>query len=154
MRYSIPTILAILLCSPGGWTWGASATPTPWPLIKEWKVGAVPWDLWFKDNTVVTDKGDYVHFFWNAEDFKRNFEGKEREGRLGEAARELAARLFPKEAKADRVKVDIVFVKERDSYGMPKWSSLKRVAHLEFKRPLESPGTGTASPDFEQFKLY
>jgi hypothetical protein len=81
---------------------------------------------------MVTDKTDYVHFFWNAQDFKANFEVKEKKKRLAEAALELVKRLYPGGSKADLVKVDIVYVLERDTYGQPKWDSLQQVAHMEF----------------------
>ncbi len=111
----------------------ALATPsvslTP---IEKWSEPTVPWDDWFKSNAMVTDKTDYVHFFWNAQDFKVNFEVKDKKVRLAEAALELVKRLYPADAKADQVKVDIVYVLERDSYGLPKWDSLQQVAHFEF----------------------
>ena len=110
------------------------ATPTPFATIPEgqWKVADVPWDDWFKKNALVTDKGEYVHFFWNAQDAKANFEGKDRKYRLADSALELVAKLRPSSATADLCKIDIVYVLERDSYGMPKWDSLQRVAHFEF----------------------
>ncbi len=108
-----------------------TVTPTPW-IVKTWNEAKLPWDVWFKKNTMVTDKTDYVHFFWNAQDFKANFEGKEKKLRLSEAALQLVKRLYPGDAKADLVKVDIVYVLERDSYGLPKWDSLQQVAHIEF----------------------
>ncbi len=105
---------------------------TPGTLIEKWIVSQVPWDDWFKQNALVTDKTEYVHFFWNAQDFKGNFEVKDKKIRLAEAALELVKRLYPADAKADLVKVDIVYVLERDSYGLPKWDSLQQVAHFEF----------------------
>jgi hypothetical protein len=137
-------------------------TPTPW-ILKKWNLPEVPWETWFKDNTMVTDKGKYVHFFWNAQDFKVNFEGKERKQRLAESALELVKRLYPAKAKADWVKVDIVYVLERDEYGLPKWDSLKKVAHLEFyrskvpKQPALSDSMFTADflkKTFDKFDTY
>ncbi len=101
------------------------------PLAK-WIVNKVPWDEWFKKNCQVTDKAEYVHFFWDAQDFKLNFEVKDKKSRLADAALQLVSRLYPQDATADRVKVDIVYVLERDSYGLPKWDSLQQVAHFEF----------------------
>ncbi len=109
-------------------------TPTPSPPLKNWSVSEVPWDLWFKKNALVTNKTAYVHFFWNAQDFKVNFEVKDKKKRLAESALQLVSRLYPSAAKADLMKVDIVYVLERDSYGMPKWDSLQQVAHLEFSK--------------------
>ncbi len=141
--------------------WADLAIPTPWPTLKEWKSTLVPWDAWFKDNTMVSDKGAYIHFFLNAQDFKSNFEVKDKKGRLAETALELVKRLSPKDAKADLMKVDIVFVLERDSYGAPNWDSLKRVAHLEFLRskvPLKPlPGGMTEAAMkriFDKFETY
>ena len=108
-------------------------TPTP-TILQKWDTATIAWDSWFKDNALVTDKTEYVHFFWNAQDFKGNFEVKDKKIRLAEAALELVRRLYPADAKADLVKVDIVYVLERDSYGQPKWDSLQQVAHLEFKK--------------------
>jgi hypothetical protein len=93
--------------------------------------GAPDWDAWFKKNVMASDKGDYVHLFWNAQDVRTRFKGKSRVALLAQAARELATRQYPKAAKADLVKIDIVYVRERDEYGMPKWSTLERAAHLE-----------------------
>ena len=108
-------------------------TPLP-ALITKWNVATVPWDTWFKNNAMVTDKSTYVHFFWNAQDVKMNFEVKSKKQRLGEAALQLVSRLFPADSKADQVKVDIVYVLQRDSYGKPMWETLQRVAHFEFLR--------------------
>jgi hypothetical protein len=110
------------------------AQPTPFPVIKNWNMATVPWDEWFKKNALVTDKGAYVHFFWNAQDAKSNFEGKDAKFRLADAALELVAQLHPSTSQADLAKVDIVYVLERDSYGEPKWDSLQRVVHFEFSR--------------------
>jgi hypothetical protein len=110
----------------------AATFPTPVTVIEKWDVTHVPWDEWFKKNAMVTDKTDYVHFFWNAQDFRANFEVKDKKARLAEAALELVKRLYPADATADLVKVDIVYVLERDSYGLPKWDSLQQVAHFEF----------------------
>jgi hypothetical protein len=40
----------------------------------------------------------------------------------------------PEKAAPDLVKVDVVFVRERDNYGLPKWDTLERVAHVELLR--------------------
>ena len=112
----------------------ATSTPLPVKPIAKWVVSEVPWDEWFKKNTQVTDKTDYIHLFWDAEDFKINFEVKDKKSRLADAAIQMATRLYPSDAKADLMKVDIVYVLERDTYGMPKWDSLQQVAHLEFSR--------------------
>ena len=109
-------------------------TPTAPVVLSDWKVSKVPWDDWFKKNTTVTDKTDHVHFFWNAQDFKANFEVKDKKQRLAQAALQLVARLYPEGAKSDAMRVDIVYVLERDTYGMPKWDSMQQVAHLEFSR--------------------
>ncbi len=125
----------------------AQSTPTPTPLLQgKWNAAKVPWDLWFKNNSMVTDKTEYVHFFWNANDFKSNFELKDKESHLADAAVYLVKKLFPPDSKADLVKVDIVYVLERDTYGMPKWDSLQQVLHVEFLRSKVI--TGKKLPDF------
>ena len=130
MKKIFPLILLFFV----SFVW-AESTPTPTPLLPgKWGTIKIPWSLWFKKNALITDKTDYVHFFWNANDFKANFETKDKKHRLTAAAVQLVSQLYPKTAKADRVKVDIVYVLERDSYGDPKWDSLQQVAHFEFSR--------------------
>jgi len=137
MRYLF--ILFLSLAGAAAWAQEHNASLTPDPtstpvVLSNWKNSTVPWDEWFKKNAMVTDKGDHVHFFWNAQDYKLNFDGKEKKARLAAAALQLVSRLYPADAKADAVRVDIVYVLERDSYGMPKWDSLEQVAHLEFSK--------------------
>jgi len=113
----------------------AQSTPTPTPLLPgKWIAAKVPWDLWFKHNTIITDDSAYVHFFWDANDFKANFEVKDKESRLADAAIYLVKKAYPSSATADLVKVDIVYVLERDIYGEPKWDSMQQVLHVEFLR--------------------
>ena len=136
-------LMFLLLVSP----LMAQSTPTPTPLLAgKWVAAKVPWDLWFKDNATVSDKGEYVHFFWNANDFKANFELKNKDQHLSDAAVYLVKKLFPADSKADLVKVDIVYVLQRDDYGMPKWDSLQQVAHFEFLRSKLL--SGKKLPDF------
>lgn len=132
-RAIIGAILFILACGAGAQENRYFGTPTP-TILKKWDLATIPWMDWFKGNNSITDKGEYVHFFWNAQDFKPNFEVPDKKARLAEAAVALVRGLYPADAKADLVKVDIVYVLERDNYGDPKWDSLQQVAHLEFKR--------------------
>ena len=117
------------------------------------------WPAWFAKNTVVTDKKTYVHFFWNANDVKDRFptNAKEKDALLAEAARQLVALQFPKAATADAMRVDVVFVAERDEYGMPKWDTMKRVAHLEFsKKKLSETPPDASEPrrGFDKFEVF
>ncbi len=120
---------------------------------------APDWPAWFARNTVVTDKKTYVHFFWNANDVKDRFStnGKEKDALLAEAARQLVALQYPKAATADAMRVDVVFVAERDEYGMPKWDTMKRVAHLEFsKKTLSQTPPDASDPrrGFDKFEVF
>ena len=125
----------------------AESTPTPTPLLPgKWIAANVPWDSWFKKNVDVADKTDHVHFFWNANDFKANFEVKDKESRLADAAVYLVKTLFPADSKADLVKVDIVYVLKRDEYGIPKLDTLQKVLHAEFLRSKVM--SGKTLPDF------
>lgn len=119
-----PFALGFLVCLAASFAALAAEPPPP------------RWSEWFAKNTVVTDKKAYVHFFWNAQDVRDRLStnGKEKDALLAEAARQLVALAFPKDATADAMRVDIVFVAERDEYGMPKWDTMRRVAHLEFSR--------------------
>ena len=124
------------------------------------EAGGAPWPSWFEKNTQVTEKADYVHILWNARDANAYLQGKEKNRRIAEAARQLVLLVYPKGAR-DRMRVDIVFVRERDSYGMPKWDTLQRVAHLEFSksRLLSSAGPtprGSSDPSaaFDKFEVF
>jgi hypothetical protein len=140
----------------------AESTPTPTPLLSgKWIASKVPWDLWFKKNNIVTDNINYVELFWNANDFKANFEIKDKDTRLADAAVYLVKKLYPADSKADLIKIDIVYVLERDSYGMPKWDSLQQVAHIEFSRSKimanhKLPDFSATSPDkvFDKFQVF
>jgi len=121
------------------------AEPTPAPKVSE--TPAVPWSSWFAKNTMVTDKKSYVHFFWNAQDVREKFAEPAKKEFVAQAAGELVRSLYPAKASADLMKVDIVFVRERDSYGLPKWESLERVAHIELSREkVVSAMAGGATP--------
>jgi hypothetical protein len=118
---------------------------------------APDWPAWFAKNTVVTDKKTYVHFFWNANDVKDRFQSKDKDALLAEAARQLVALQYPKSATADAIRVDVVFVAERDEYGMPKWDTMKRVAHLEFsKKTLSETAPNPSEPrkGFGKFEVF
>jgi len=120
---------------------------------------APDWPVWFAKNTVVTDKKAYVHFSWNANDAKDRFStnGRDKDALLAEAARQLVALQYPKAATADAMRVDVVFVAERDEYGMPKWDTMKRVAHLEFsKKTLSATPPNASEPrrGFDKFEVF
>ncbi len=137
----------------------ATATPT---ILKKWNFSAIPWEDWFKNNAESTDDGDYVYLFWNAQDFKANFEVKDKKRRLAEAALKLASQLYPSSAKADAVKVDLVYILERDAYNQPKLDSLQKVAHFEFLRSKvlglaggkKEPSLAALQKAFDQFIVY
>lgn len=90
------------------------------------------WSPYFADTTMVTDKPDYVHVFWNAYGAREHLAEGDRSGRLGRAAVQLALSQVAGSTDKDSFKVDIVYVSEKDNYGKPRWDSLKKVAHLEF----------------------
>ena len=115
----------------------------------------LPWSTWFEKNTTVSDKGTYVHILWDAYAVRSRFEDKDKRAFIAEAARQLTLLRYPKTASAEQMRVDIVFVTERDEYGSPKWDTLQRVAHLEFPRALASQPSG---PDpekgFTKFEVF
>jgi len=107
----------------------ASESPVPATVVLP--SGSIPWPIWFKKNVLIKDKKQYVYMFFNIQDFKKSFEGKDKNAMLASAASHLVADLYPKTATAKLIKMDMVFIKERDEYGLPKWDTLERVAHLE-----------------------
>ena len=87
---------------------------------------------WFDKNVIVTNKAGYAHVFWNAQEARGSLAGPDKGVLLARVARRLTAEKVG--AGVDRVKLDVVFVRERDRYGMPRWDTLEKVAHLEFSR--------------------
>ena len=85
----------------------------------------------FENAVLVTDKGEYVHIFWDAQTAAKELEGADRRRRLTAAAAQLVLDRFPAGTATDIAKVDIVFVKAKDEYGKPKWDSLQKIAHFE-----------------------
>ncbi len=127
----------------------AQSTPTPTPLLPgKWNAAKVPWDLWFKDNAIATDKNEYIHIFWNANDFKANFELKDKARRMADAAIYLVKKVAPADSKTDLMKVDIVYVLQRDDYGLPKWDSMQQICHIELLR--SKVFKGKKLPDFSK----
>lgn len=146
--------LGLLLRHPAAKAAATPAVPTP-SAARE----AEPWAGWFAKNTMVTDKKTYVHVFWNAQDARAQLSGPGKRDIVIRAAAELVRTAWPKKATADIVKVDIVFVRERDNYGLPKWDTLERVAHVELLRSkLESAGAGADAAQLaalcEQIEVY
>lgn len=117
-----PAALSLLLALAA-----PAAGPAPSP-------AAPAWERSFEKDTTTKDRGTYVHVFWNAQEARAALSGPDRATLLARAAWRAASGRFPAKATADRVVMDVVFVKERDSYGMPRWDTLEKVAHLEFSR--------------------
>lgn len=141
----LSTLAALIVALALGAAASFAAEPSP------------PWANWFAKNTVVTDKKAYVHFFWNANDVKDRFQGKDKDALLAEAARQLVALQSPRDATADAMRVDVVFVAERDEYGMPKWDTMSRVAHMEFsKKTLAQTPPSASEPrrGFDKFEVF
>lgn len=116
-------------------------------------ISALP-AAWFDKNVIVTSKQGYVHVFWNAQEARGALAGPDKRALMARVARKLTGEKV--RAGIDRVKMDIVFVKERDQYGMPRWNTLEKVAHLEFSRKALLEGLGEdAVPGKEQIaKLF
>jgi hypothetical protein len=153
-----------------------SATSSPRaplaPIPGKWNAAKVPWDQWFKIkktssserkdyNTTIEDKTSYIYFFWDAQDYKANFEVRDKETRLADAALQLVSRLYPPQAKADLIKVDIVYFLEKDTYGDPTDDSIQRVAHFELSKKKIAKITNTDSLSnaafqniFNKFEVY
>ena len=107
----------------------ATAGPTAQPTAAE---PALDWTAWFKDgNGSFKDKVEYLYFAWFAQDARPWLEKGDTRLRFAQGAVELVSRLGPKETSGRLLKVDIAYITAKDEYGMPKWDSLKKAAHLE-----------------------
>jgi anaerobic selenocysteine-containing dehydrogenase len=134
---------------------GEPSTAVPDAVATPATLASLPWATWFEKNTTVSDKGAYVHILWDANAVRTRFEGKDKRALIAEAARQLALLRYPKTATADQIRVDIVFVTQRDEYGNPKWDTLQRVAHLELSRKLAGQAAA-ADPEkgFQKFEIF
>ena len=110
--------------------------------------------VWFDRNVIVTNKEGYVHVFWNAQEARGALAGPDKRVVLARAARRLAAEKV--KAGTGLVKMDVVFVRERDRYGMPRWDTLEKVAHIEFSREalLEGLKEGVVPEQAQLAKLF
>lgn len=145
--------LAALAAAPPG---PASPSVTPGAKSRSQSPAALPWSDWFEKNTTISDKKTYVHFLWDANAVRGQFEGSPMRGRIAEAGRQLARLRYPTGASADQIRMDIVFITKRDGYGNPRWDSIQRLAHLEFSRKklLETPAGGESSRGYEKFEVF
>lgn len=143
----------LLLGAPA--LWADSSTPTP-------AVSATPhsntetstpvsdaagmqdWDKkWMTKYVITTPRGDYVHVLIDTETLHARLEGADHHSAVAREAFKLVRVFqFPKNS-SDLVKLDIVYFKNRDSYGAPLWDSVVRIGHLEFSRK----SLAEASPD-------
>jgi len=131
---ALPTLFATGAPAGPPATASAKATPSATPAASApapSAAGAFP-AAWFDKNVIVTKKEGYVHVFWNAQEARDALAGADKRAVLARVARKLAGEKV--KAEVDRVKMDVVFVRERDQYGMPRWNTLEKVAHLEFSR--------------------
>jgi len=105
---------------------------------------------WFDKNVIVTNKEGYVHVFWNAQEARDLLTGPDKRLLLARAARRLAAEKVV--AGVDRVKMDVVFVRERDRYGTPRWDTLG--ALLEGLKEGVVPEKAQIAKLFEVFEVH
>ena len=93
-------------------------------------------DVWTKEwmakYVIANSKPDYVFAMIDAETLHSQLESHH--SSIAQMAFNLVHFFsFPKNA-SDLVKLDIVFFKNRDSYGAPLWDSVERIGHFEFSR--------------------
>lgn len=84
-------------------------------------------------DVLVTPKADYVHVLWNAAARRAELEGPSARALLPALVARLASRVVAPSAPAV-VRVDVVFVRENDAYGRPRWDSVRRLARFTGKR--------------------
>lgn len=84
-------------------------------------------------DVLVTPKADYVHVLWNAAARRAELEGPSARTLLPALVARLASRVVASTAPAV-VRVDVVFVRENDAYGRPRWDSVRRLARFTGKR--------------------
>lgn len=155
MKRGRPIAIALLLASVSAATAAGATSATPAPKAASAKLAGLPWSAWFEKTTTVSDKKAYVHFLWDANAVRGEFEGKEKLVLIAEAGRQLARLRYPAGASADQIRVDIVFITKRDGYGSPRWDSIQRLAHLEFSRKKlsETPAGGEPSSGYDKFEV-
>lgn len=93
------------------------------------------WDKkWTAKYVIATPREAYVHVLIDAQTLHGQLEGADHHSAVAlEALKLVRVFQFPKNS-SDLVKLDIVYFKNRDSYGAPLWDSVVRIGHLEFSR--------------------
>ncbi len=111
----------------------SAALPAAAPKIKAGPLELDPKDL------IVTDKKTRVHVLWDAFPCADLIaQGSLAQGVKASAFRQTVAAalvegyVFERLPKAGRVVVDVVELPEKDEYGAPKWSSVRKLEHLQF----------------------
>lgn len=88
---------------------------------------------------IVSDKGSYLHLLWDAFPVKKALaeEAKAKGLAPGALRRNVVKGLLESVSgsysKALKAKVDVVEFTQRDEYGLPRWSSVHKLAHFEIK---------------------
>jgi hypothetical protein len=91
------------------------------------------------DDVIVTPKKDYAHFLWDSFPYKAAITAAAKGQNQDEQAyREKVLKLLANAVvalhapKLRHIKADVVEFTERNEYGAPLWSSVKKIQHLEF----------------------
>ena len=106
-------LLPLVGCQ-GGSREDASGKAPPAAAAAAPKPAEAPFDArpFFDNAVMVTDKGSYVHIFWDMRDADSQLKGPERRTRLVAAAAQLVLDRFPAGSAAEMARVDIVLVKD------------------------------------------
>lgn len=119
----------------------AQALAAPRPLTPTVKVEGLDLRL---DDVIITPKAGYAHLLWDLFPYHDAVAAAAKAKSQPEAdfralvVKGLAQALVPAKApKVKLVKADVVEFTERDEYGAPRWSSVKKVQKLQVT--LEAP---------------
>lgn len=84
-------------------------------------------------DVIVSPKSGYVHVLWNVASKHAAVDGPKGRTLIPGLVARLVTEWVTKDAPSE-VRVDVVVVLERDSYGRPRWDGLRKVARLIGRR--------------------
>jgi hypothetical protein len=104
---------------------GQAARPCP---------SGIVWSALFDDTTVMTSKESYLHLLWNMEKAIPVMGSTTAGDFYTCAVPPLLSKVAAAGMKEDECHIDIVQILSKDQYGMPVWSSVKRIASIAVRR--------------------
>jgi hypothetical protein len=132
---ALPAALLAALCCNALFGQAPAAPPAPTPAAVPGTDPKTAWTKpWMDKYVKAYPRTDNVYVLIDAETLHAKLEGSGNHAAVAREALELLRCLPLPAGSPDLVKLDVVYFKDRDSYGAPLWDSVERLGHLEFSR--------------------